>query len=70
MPKAILFEIFALFDIFYLLLTCADVVVGFSQSVYTAHEGDGLVMLGLGRRGSTNLPVILLYFTQDDTATG
>ena len=47
-----------------------DVVVGFTQSVYTVREGDGLVRVGLRRRGITNLPITVQYFTQDDIAIG
>ena len=48
----------------------SDVVVGFSESVYVAREGEMAVAIGLNRRGTTNLPVTVVYSTQDDTATG
>ena len=47
-----------------------DVVVGFSQSMYMAIEGETAVSIGLSRRGTTNLPVTVVYSTQDNTATG
>ena len=46
------------------------VVVGFSEVVYTAEEGDISLGVTLGRRGLTSLPVTLHYHTEDGTANG
>ena len=48
----------------------AVVVVGFSQSVYMVREGEMAVGIRLNSRGTTNLPITVIYSTQDDTATG
>ena len=46
------------------------VVIGFSRLVFTAHEGDIALSISLGKRGISNLPVTVGYYTEDDTAAG
>ena len=46
------------------------VVIGFSRLVFTAHEEDFSVAISLGKRGVSNLPVTVGYYTEDDTTVG
>ena len=46
------------------------VVIGFSRLVFTAHEEDSSVSISLGKRGISNLPVTVGYYTEDDTTVG
>ena len=46
------------------------VVVGFSELVFTAGEGDGRLALTLSKTGLATFPITVEVYTEDGTAVG
>ena len=46
------------------------VVVGFSELVFTAGEGDGRLALTLSKTGLATFPITVEVYTEDETAVG